>query len=290
MEKVLVTGANGQLGSELKTLTTGNANFCFTDIQDLDICDREAVDSYIQTHDITKIINCAAYTDVNRAESDEETAFKINCTGAKTLAEAAAAHDIQLIHISTDYVFDGRKNTPYFEAERVNPRTAYGRTKRAGETAVQRSGARSIIIRTAWLYSSFGKNFVKTILRKSEEGEINVVDDQFGTPTYARDLAMAILHILPQLDGKPRYGEIFHYTDEGKCSWAEFASKIIQLKHIDCVVSPITTDMFPTAAERPKYSVLDKTLIRSVFGVDTPAWERSLAKMLKLVNSDGERI
>lgn len=290
MEKVLVTGANGQLGSELRTLTTGNTNFFFTDIPDLDICDREAVDSYIQTHGITRIINCAAYTDVNRAESDEETAFKVNCTGAKTLAEAAAAHDILLIHISTDYVFDGRKNTPYFEAERVNPRTAYGRTKRAGEMAIQRSGAKSIIIRTAWLYSSFGKNFVKTILRKSQEGEINVVDDQFGTPTYARDLAQAILHILPQLDGKPRYGEIFHYTDEGKCSWAEFASKIIQLKHIDCIVSPITTDMFPTPAERPQYSVLDKTLIRSVFGVDTPAWERSLAKMLRLVNSDGEQI
>jgi len=278
------------LGNELRVLTSDDFRFIFTDINELDICDREAVESFIQSNGITKIINCAGYTDVNGAESDEENAFRINCTGAEILAGAAAAHDIWLVHISTDYVFDGKKDTPYFEAERVNPRTAYGRTKRAGETAVQRAGCKSIIIRTAWLYSSFGNNFVKAILRKSEEGEINVVDDQFGTPTYAGDLAQAILHILPQLDGFPRYGEIFHYTDEGRCSWAEFASKIIQLKHIDCVISPITTDMYPTAAERPKYSVLDKTLIRTAFGVETPAWERSLAKMLKLVASDGERL
>lgn len=290
MEKILVTGACGQLGSELRLLTEGDSSFVFTDIQELDICDADAVESFVTAGGFTKIINCAAYTDVNRAEEDEETAYRINCTGPRTLAGCAAAHGLWLIHISTDYVFDGRKGTPYFEAERVNPRTAYGRTKRAGETAVQRSGAKSIIIRTAWLYSSFGKNFVKTMLRKSSEGEINVVDDQFGTPTYAADLARAILHILPQLDKFPRYGEIFHFTDEGQCSWAEFASKIMQLKHIDCEISPITTDMYPTPAERPAYSVLDKTLIRTAFGVETPPWERSLARMLRLVTAEGERI
>lgn len=290
MEKILVTGADGQLGNELKYLTKGDERFIFTDYRELDICDRNAVESFVASNDIAKIINCAAYTNVNKAEEEEEKAYGINCTGAAILAETAAANDIWMVHISTDYVFDGRKDSPWFEAERTNPRSAYGRTKRAGELAVQHSGAKSIIIRTAWLYSSWGNNFVKTILRKSAEGEINVVDDQFGTPTYARDLAEAILHILPQLDTFPRYGEIFHFTDEGRCSWADFAAKIIQLKHIDCEISPITTDMFPSPAERPKYSVLDKTLIRTVFGVQTPAWERSLAKMLKLVTADGERI
>lgn len=290
MEKILVTGADGQLGSELKYLTNGDGRFIFTDFRELDICDRDAVENFVAGNDIAKIINCAAYNQVNRAEEEEDAAYRLNCTGPMILAETAAAHDCWLVHFSSDYVFDGRKETPWFEAERTNPRSAYGRTKRAGELAVQHSGAKSIIIRTAWLYSSRGNNFVKTILSKSAEGEINVVDDQFGTPTYARDLAEAILHILPQLDTFPRYGEIFHYTDEGRCSWAEFAAKIIQLKHIDCEISPITTDMFPSPAERPKYSVLDKTLIRTVFGVKTPAWERSLAKMLKLVTAEGELI
>lgn len=290
MEKILVTGANGQLGNELRFLVGDDGRFIFTDIPELDICDRDAVESFVTANDIGKIINCAAYNQVNKAEEEEDAAYKLNCTGPAILAETAAAHDCWLIHISTDYVFDGRKDSPWFEAERTNPRSAYGRTKRAGELAVQHSGAKSIIIRTAWLYSSWGNNFVKTILRKSVEGEINVVDDQFGTPTYARDLAAAILHILPQLDPFPRYGEIFHFTDEGRCSWADFAARIIQLKHIDCEISPITTDMYPSPAERPKYSVLDKTLIRTVFGVQTPAWERSLAKMLKLVTAEGEQI
>ncbi len=290
MEKILVTGANGQLGNELRFLSHDDARFIFTDVSELDICDRAGVEAFITAHSIGKIINCAAYTNVNKAEEEEELAYRINCIGAATLAEAAAAHDATLIHISTDYVFDGRKNTPWFEAERTNPKSAYGRTKRAGEVAIQHSGVKSIIIRTAWLYSSWGSNFVKTILRKSAEGEINVVDDQFGTPTYARDLAQAILHILPQLDTIPRYGEIFHYTDEGKCSWAEFASKIVQLKHIDCIISPISTDMMPSPAERPRFSILDKTLIRTAFGVETPHWERSLAKMLKLVTSEGGMI
>jgi len=290
MEKILVTGANGQLGSELRFLVKDDSNFIFTDVAELDICDRNSVEAFITSNNIGKIINCAAYTNVNKAEEEEELAYKINCTGPAVLSESAAAHNTWLIQISTDYVFDGRKETPWFEAERTNPKSAYGRTKRAGEVAVQHSGCKSIIIRTAWLYSSYGNNFVKTILRKSVEGEINVVDDQFGTPTYARDLAQAILHILPQLDATPRFGEIFHFTDEGKCSWAEFASKIIQLKHIDCEISPISSDMYPSPAARPQYSILDKTLIRSVFGVQTPAWERSLAKMLKLVNGEGEQI
>lgn len=290
MEKILVTGAGGQLGSELKFLTNGDERFVFTDFQELDICDREAVESFVTSNNVGKIINCAAYNQVNRAEEEEDAAYRLNCSGPAILAETAAAHDCWLIHFSSDYVFDGRKNTPWFEAERTNPKSAYGRTKRAGELAVQHSGAKSIIIRTAWLYSSWGNNFVKSILKKSAEGEINVVDDQVGTPTYARDLAQAVLHILPQLDTFPRYGEIFHYTDEGKCSWAEFAAKIVQLKHIDCEISPITSDMYPSAAARPAYSVLDKSLIRAAFGVQTPAWERSLAKMLKLVTAEGELI
>lgn len=279
----LVTGSNGQLGNELRVLAEGDGSFIFTDVQELDICDADAVEKFVTENHIGRIINCAAYTNVNKAEGDEETAYKINATGPKVLAEAAARHDAWLIQISTDYVFDGTRNAPYHESGRVNPRSAYGRTKRAGEVAVQLSGCKSIIIRTAWLYSSFGNNFVKTMLAKSEEGEINVVADQFGTPTYARDLAVAIMHILPQLDAIPRYGEIFHYTDDGRCSWADFATKIMQFKHIDCIISPIPTEMYPTPAERPKYSVLDKTLIKKVFGVEVPMWERSLAKMLKLV-------
>lgn len=285
MAKILVTGSNGQLGSELKVLTEGRNDFIFTDIPELDICAEEQVEDFVEKNNITSIINCAAFTNVNKAEEEEEVAYKINATGPKTLAETAQKHNLTLIHISTDYVFDGIKTTPYHESDRCNPKSAYGRTKRAGEIAIQRTGCRSIIIRTAWLYSSFGNNFVKTMLQLGmEKDQIGVVNDQFGTPTYARDLAEAILHILPQLENRNIYGEVFHFTDEGSCSWYDFASKIMENKHIECVVNPITTEDYPTPAARPQYSVLDKTLIRNTFDVKTPLWEKSLLKMLKLVD------
>lgn len=286
MENILITGADGQLGSELRSLTQGQSgtNWLYTDFQELDITDADAVEKYISENGVTKIINCAAYNDVDRAETDTDAAIRLNVTGPMNLAEAAARHGIYLIHLSTDFVFDGTKSTPWHESDRPAPLSEYGRTKLAGETAVKRSGCLSIIIRTSWLYSPLGKkNFVRTMLRLGEEEEIiKVVYDQKGTPTYARDLAEAILHILPQLDGTPRYGEVFHYTDEGCCSKAEWAQKIMFLKHLDCDIEPVPTSEFPAPATRPAYSVLDKSLIRTVFGVKVPLWERSLSKAIRL--------
>lgn len=286
MENILITGADGQLGSELRGLTCGrnDINWLYTDVQELDITDKEAVESYISANAVTRIINCAAYNDVDRAETDTDAAIRLNVTGPMNLAEAAARHGIYLVHISTDFVFDGTRTSPYHESDRPSPISQYGRTKLAGEIAVKRSGCLSIIIRTSWLYSPTGKrNFVRTMLRLGEEEEfIKVVYDQKGTPTYARDLAEAILHILPQLDATPRYGEVFHYTDEGSCTKAEWAQKIMTLRHPDCEVEPVPSSEFPAPARRPAYSVLDKSLIRTVFGVKVPLWERSLSKAIRL--------
>lgn len=286
MENILITGADGQLGSELRGLTQGrNDIHClYTDFQELDITDALAVENYISANAVTKIINCAAYNDVDRAETDTDAAIRLNVTGPMNLAASAARHGIYLIHVSTDFVFDGTKTSPYHESDRPSPISEYGRTKLAGEIAVKRSGCLSVIIRTSWLYSPLGKkNFVRTMLRLGEEEEfIKVVYDQKGTPTYARDLAEAILHILPQLDATPRYGEIFHYTDEGSCTKAEWAQKIMNLRHPDCEIEPVPSSEFPAPARRPAYSVLDKSLIRTVFGVKVPLWERSLSKAIRL--------
>ena len=286
MENILITGADGQLGSELRSLTQGRNDIrCFyTDFQDLDITDPAAVENFISANSVTRIINCAAYNDVDRAETDTDAAIRINVTGPMNLAQAASRHGIYLIHISTDFVFDGTRTTPYHESDRPSPLSEYGRTKLAGETAVRRSGCLAIIIRTSWLYSPMGKkNFVRTMLRLGEEEEtIRAVYDQTGTPTYARDLAEAILHIIPQLDAVPRYGEVFHYSDEGSCTKAEWAQKIVDLKHLDCDVVPVPSSEFPSPASRPAYSVLDKSLIRTVFGVKVPLWERSLSKAVRL--------
>ena len=269
MDNILITGADGQLGSELRSLLERNKDYqCFfTDVSQLDITDQDAVDSFVSEHSIKKIINCAAYNNVDGAETDADAAIKINVTGPMCLATSASRHGIYLIHISTDFVFDGKKRTPYHESDRPSPLSEYGRTKLAGELAVKRSGCLSIIIRTAWLYSPYGKkNFVKTMIEKGlDEYEINVVYDQVGTPTYARDLA-----------------EVFHYSDEGSCSRAEFADKIMKLKRIDCAITPIGSSAYPTAARRPEYSVLDKSLIKTAFGVKVPLWERSLSKAIRL--------
>lgn len=286
MENILITGADGQLGSELRKLTQGREDIhcLYTDLGELDITDADAVERYISDNAVTKIINCAAYNDVDRAETDSDAAIRLNVYGPMNLAEAAARHGIYLVHISTDFVFDGTKTSPYHETDRPSPISEYGRTKLAGEIAVKRSGCLSVIIRTSWLYSPMGKrNFVRTMLRLGEEEEfIKVVYDQKGTPTYAHDLAEAILHILPQLDATPRYGEVFHYSDEGSCSKAEWAQKIMTLEHPDCDVVPVPSTEFPSPAKRPAYSVLDKTLIKTVFGVKVPLWERSLSKAIRL--------
>ena len=286
MENILITGADGQLGCELRSITGERDDFhCFfTDRQDLDITDPEAVENFISANSIIKIINCAAYNNVDGAETDTDNAIRVNVNGPMNLAAAAARHGIYLIHISTDFVFDGTRTSPYHESDRPAPLSEYGRTKLAGEIAVKRSGCLSIIIRTAWLYSPFGKkNFVRTILSLGEEEDfIKAVYDQKGTPTYARDLAEAILHIIPQLDAVPRYGEVFHYTDEGCCTRAEWAQKILNLKRAECEVIPVPSSEFPSPARRPAFSVLDKSLIRTVFGVKVPLWERSLSKAIRL--------
>ena len=284
MENILITGAKGQLGSELKVLSQKNSsyNYYFTDIEELDITSAEAIENFVCENKITKIINCAAYNDVNGAENNMDEAVRLNVTAVASLAECAARHDIYLIHFSSDYVFNGKKKTPYHESDRANPISSYGKTKLAGEIAIKKSGAKSIIIRTAWLYSQFGNNFVKKMIQIGlDEYDADVVADCYGSPTSAKELAEAIFHILPQLDQTPRYGEVFHYSSEGVCSWAEFAEKIMKLKQLDCTINPMMSEAYPSPAKRPAYSVLDKTLIKTVFGVKTYHWEKSLSKVIK---------
>ena len=292
MDLVLITGAFGQLGTELQLLTAGKPGFLFTDVREegpvrrLDICDGAAVESFIVENRIGAIINCAAYTDVNRAESDVARCRAINVDGPANLARSARRHNASLIQISTDYVFDGKRKSgiPYVESSRRHPLSVYGESKRACEDAIRRIGCRGVILRTAWLYSPFGKNFVKTMLRLgAEKPEIGVVADQFGTPTYARDLAQAILSLLPQIGDC--HGEIYHYTDEGSCSWAEFAARIMQEAGLTCSVNPLTTDQYPTPATRPAWSVLSKEKIRRDFGVSTPPWETSLRDCLQRLSA-----
>ena len=288
----MVTGANGQLGSELKTIAgeMAGGGFFFTDIPEMDITDGEAVGEYLAANEIDVIVNCAAYTNVDKAESDSENAFRINADGPRALAAAAGERNATLVHISTDYVFDGRARTPYKEDGVTNPTGVYGESKLAGERAVADSNCKSVIIRTSWLYSSFGHNFVKTMLRLGgERPEINVVADQTGTPTYARDLAKAILHIVPQIVEKPQYGEIYHFSDDGVCTWYDFASKIMEFSQTDCKVLPITSAEYPTPVTRPAYSVLDKSRIKKIFGVEVPRWENSLKECLNELATPNNR-
>lgn len=287
MDRILVTGACGQLGTELRLLAEGRKEFIFTDmaasegITALDILDIAALERFCIGNNVGTIINCAAYTDVEGAESNAVKCTEVNVDGVRNLARVAAGHNAVLIHISTDYVFDGkRKRGAYREDSACRPLSVYGSTKRRGELAFRRTGARGIIIRTAWLYSPFGRNFVKTMLRLgSSKPEIGVVADQFGTPTYAKDLAGAILKALPKA-GEFR-GEIFHFTDEGDCSWFDFAAAIMAYEGLPCKVRPLTTAEYPAAAARPARSILDKSKIRDTFGVETPWWSVSLKDCLK---------
>ena len=284
MANIWITGANGQLGTTFrhKSFSLLDELF-FTDVDELDITHKKAVFSFIETHDIDTIINCAAYTAVDRAEEEVEMAERVNRDGVANLAHAAYELGCLLIHISTDYVFDGMQQTPYTEKVPANPRTVYGRSKWEGEKAVQKSGCLHIIIRTGWLYSDYGSNFVKTILRLSEERpELNVVNDQWGTPTYAGDLADMILQIL-DMDDLVEHEGIYHYSGGGSCTWYDFAREIVSLSGRSCQVNPVTTDLFPSKAKRPAYSVLDKTKICDTFDVVLPDWRDSLRKV---VNSD----
>lgn len=281
---ILVTGANGQLGNEIRRRSVGcNHHFTFTDVAELDITDAAAVLEMASNTKAEFIINCAAYTNVDKAEDDEQTAHLINCTATANLAAAAKQVGATLIHVSTDYVFDGCGCTPYTEEAAVAPTGAYGRTKLAGEQTVAESGCKHIIIRTAWLYSPFGRNFVKTMRTLTAEREhLQVVFDQVGSPTYAGDLADAILHIV---EGGTReaYGT-YHYSNEGVCSWYDFAKEICEMSGNVCEIRPCHSDEFPSKVARPHYSVLDKTKIKTTFGISIPHWKESLAACIKELN------
>lgn len=278
MANILITGAKGQLGSELKELFFGveGDTLFFTDVAELDITNRESVYHFLNDKNIEVIINCAAYTAVDKAEEESEICDRVNRKAPGILADEANACGALLIHISTDYVFDGIGPTPYKESMSTNPVGVYGKTKVEGELEVMRSGANYIIIRTSWLYSVYGNNFAKTILRLSgERDSLNVVFDQIGTPTYAKDLAKVILlfkqRYTPQMKG------IYHFSNEGVCSWYDFALEIVKLTGRRCKVMPVTSDKFPTKAVRPPYSVLDKGKIKELLNIDIPHWRDSLA-------------
>ena len=284
-KKILVTGANGQLGMEMRILGAVAPNeYIFTDIDELDITDSDAVAAYVEQNGIQIIVNCAAYTNVDRAEEDEPTAERINAEAVRNLAEAMKKVDGTLFHISTDYVFGGEGNTPRTEEMPLNPLGAYGRTKLHGEQAIAEVGCKAIIIRTAWLYSEFGKNFLLTMLRLTKEKPaINVVFDQVGTPTYAGDLALTIFSII---EGDMYAGNegVYHFSNEGVCSWYDFAQEIATaMGHRECKISPCHSDEFPSKVKRPAYSVLDKSKIKRTFGVEIPHWRESMYYCLKRI-------
>ena len=285
MKNILVTGANGQLGSELQRLgAISPNNWHFTDIAELDITNRNLVERYVTENNIEIIVNCAAYTNVDKAESDEETAHLINCTAVNNLAQAAKANEATLIHISTDYVFGLNGNTPRTEDMPTNPLGAYGRTKLAGEEAIKQVACKAIIIRTAWLYSEYGNNFVKTMLRLTAQKEsIKVVFDQVGSPTYAADLALVIFSIIEGDVYKGNEG-IYHFSDEGVCSWYDLAVETARFAgHTNCVITPCHSSEYPSTVTRPPYSVLDKSKIKETFGVEIPHWRESLAYCIRRI-------
>ena len=284
-KRVLVTGANGQLGNEMRRLGAVSPNeYIFTDVAELDITDRDAVMAFVKDNNVNIIVNCAAYTNVDKAEDDEATAELINATAVRNLAEAAKAVDGTLFHVSTDYVFGAEGNTPRTEDMPTNPLGVYGKTKLHGEQAIAEVGAKAIIIRTAWLYSEFGNNFLKTMLRLTAEKEnLNVVFDQVGTPTYAGDLALAIFSII---EGDYYTGNegVYHFSNEGVCSWYDFAQEITTaMRHDKCKIHPCHSNEFPSKVTRPPFSVLDKTKIKNTFGIDIPHWRESMIYCLKRI-------
>ncbi|MDR0763315.1 MAG: dTDP-4-dehydrorhamnose reductase [Bacteroidales bacterium] len=323
---ILITGGNGQLGNELQTISDSIKGvwwlplrlpdkyigldypcFFFEDVDMLDITSYSAVEFYCIKRDITAIINVAAYTAVDKAENDADAAYKVNEAGVRTLSQVCIKHNIFLLHLSSDYVFDGAANEPYDENAATNPQSIYGKSKLAGERAMIESGVNGIIMRTSWLYSSFGNNFVKTMLRLGGENkEIKVVNDQIGSPTYAADLADAVLQLLAyscetndllqrRILNAPQNGiqksdvEIFHYTNSGVCSWSEFASEIMRIAGLPCKIIPVSTEEYNSAvlspvAPRPKYSVLNTSKIQQILKTDIPSWQDSLKKSLALFN------
>jgi len=286
--RILVTGANGQLGSELKVIATYEPyDFIFTDVEELNLTKAEAVNSFFNTQKIDYCINCAAYTAVDKAEKDVTAARAINVEAVQDHAEACIINNTKLFHISTDFVFRGDTFKPINEELKPDPISVYGFTKLEGENLALRSNPKTVVIRTSWLYSSFGNNFVKTMIRLSKErDELGVVFDQIGTPTYAGDLAKAILKIIKNaddLDLEDKYG-LYHYSNEGVASWYDFAKAIFDIKKMDVVVKPLKTEEYPTPARRPHYVLLDKKKIKDNFRLEIPYWRHSLKLCLELLD------
>ena len=284
--KILITGCNGQLGNEMQLLEKENPQHTYfnTDVAELDITDQKAIEKFVSENAIDGIVNCAAYTAVDKAEENQDLCMKLNATAPDYLAQAIEKRGGWMIQISTDYVFDGTNHKPYTEADSVCPNSTYGRTKLAGEQAVMAGCKKSMIIRTAWLYSTFGNNFVKTMIRLGKEKpELGVIFDQIGTPTYARDLAVAIFAAINQgiVPG------IYHFSNEGVISWYDFTKAIHRIAGITtCRVRPLHTEEYPTPANRPHYSVLDKTKIKQTYSIEIPYWAESLVECIKLLGAD----
>lgn len=280
---ILVTGADGQVGNEIRQLSAKHSqfHFLFTDYPQLDITDRSKIEEYFNKNKIDIVINCAAYTAVDKAETEIEKARSINTTAVQYLAETCNSHHIPFIHISTDFVFDGKKKTSYTEEDIPNPLGVYAATKLEGDKQALKANSKTVIVRTSWVYSPFGGNFVKTMLRLSEtKPELRVVSDQTGSPTYARDLAEALLTIAVKAEDVKQYG-IFNYSNEGNITWYDFAKVILEIKGIQTPVIPITSAEYPTPAKRPSYSTLDLTKIQRVYGVTVKDWKASLADCLQ---------
>jgi dTDP-4-dehydrorhamnose reductase len=287
MHNILVTGSNGQLGNELRLVVEEKDkvnNYFFTDVEELDITNKSDVSKFLHANNIDVVVNCAAYTNVDKAEDEKEIADLINHIGVKNLAESCKERDGFMIHISTDYVFDGTKNTPYTETDKTKPLGVYGETKLRGENAIINSGCEYVIIRTSWLYSSFGNNFLKTMQRLTAEKEsIKVVFDQVGTPTYAGDLANVIYTII-QRDEDDIKNQIYHYSNEGVCSWYDFAVAINEISGNNCNVLPCHSNEFPSKVTRPSHSVLDKSKFKNALGIEIPYWRVSMLTCIKTLH------
>ena len=282
MKNILVTGSNGQLGSEIREISDRyeNYNFVFTDVEELDLTISEDIDSFFTDNKIDVCVNCAAYTAVDKAEDEIGLAMLVNSTAVDNLSKVCNNNGTLLFHISTDYVFNGKHFMPYSETDTVSPDSQYGLSKLKGEEAVMLNCDKAIIVRTSWLYSSHGNNFVKTLIKLgNERDQLSVVSDQVGTPTYAADLAEAIMVMIASFDEtKPK--EIYHFSNEGAISWYDFGKAIMKLSNIECAINPIDSKDYPSKANRPFYSVLSKSKIKKHYGVNVPYWEDSLRRMI----------
>jgi len=285
MTTILITGSNGQLGNEMQQAAVRfpDFNYIYTDVAELDICDKGALDAFVKANNVNVIVNCAAYTAVDKAEDDVELCYKINRDAVRNIAEVASENKVKVVHVSTDYVFDGTNYLPYTEDMPVCPATVYGKSKLEGEQALLENCKESVILRTAWLYSSFGNNFVKTMMKLgTERDSLGVIFDQVGTPTYAADLADAIMQLISSETFVPG---IYHFSDEGVCSWYDFTKTIHRMANITCDVKPIETKDYPARTPRPHFSVLNKGKIKSTYGISIPHWEVSLEKCIQLLQN-----